>query len=160
VALIDEVLPAWDVHEVHSVPVRARPERALAAVLAAPVAPDPVVRVLFRLRGLGGRGTIGGSLARIGLRELARSETEIVFGASGTPWRPGGGIHPLAEAGPGTVRIATNFHADGERLSTETRVAAVDDGARRAFARYWRVVGPFSALIRRRWLAAIARELR
>jgi hypothetical protein len=159
-ALIDEVLPAWDVHEVHSVAVGAAPERALAAALAVPVAPDPVVRALFRLRGLSGRGTIAESLARIGLRELARSETEIVFGASGTPWRPGGGIHALAEAGPGMVRMATNFCADGERLSTETRVAAVDDAARRAFARYWHVVGPFSALIRRRWLAAVARDLR
>jgi hypothetical protein len=39
-------------------------------------------------------------------------------------------------------------------LSTETRVQAVDDAALRAFRRYWRVVGPFSGLIRRRWLRA------
>jgi hypothetical protein len=32
--------------------------------------------------------------------------------------------------------------------------------ARRSFRRYWLVVGPFSALIRRRWLAAIARRAR
>jgi hypothetical protein len=43
-------------------------------------------------------------------------------------------------------------------LVTETRVAAVDEHARRAFLRYWRLVGPFSRLIRRRWLAAIARS--
>jgi hypothetical protein len=41
-------------------------------------------------------------------------------------------------------------------LTTETRIAAVDDAARRAFTWYWRIVGPFSALIRRRWLRAIA----
>jgi hypothetical protein len=31
----------------------------------------------------------------------------------------------------------------------------VDDRARRAFRRYWLVVGPFSGLIRRRWLRAV-----
>jgi hypothetical protein len=45
----------------------------------------------------------------------------------------------------------------GSLLVTETRVAAVDEHALRAFLRYWRLVGPFSRLIRRRWLAAIAR---
>jgi hypothetical protein len=47
---------------------------------------------------------------------------------------------------------------DGPRLSTETRIEAVDEAARRAFLRYWRIVGPFSALIRRRWLKQIARS--
>jgi hypothetical protein len=47
--------------------------------------------------------------------------------------------------------------ADGHsRLSTETRVLALDGKSRLAFRIYWLVVGPFSALIRRRWLRAIA----
>jgi hypothetical protein len=45
-------------------------------------------------------------------------------------------------------------------LGTETRVAAMDAKSRRAFRRYWLAVGPFSALIRRRWLAAAERALR
>jgi hypothetical protein len=45
----------------------------------------------------------------------------------------------------------------GSLLVTETRVAGVDARGRRSFRRYWRLVGPFSVLIRRRWLAAIAR---
>jgi hypothetical protein len=42
-------------------------------------------------------------------------------------------------------------------------MAAIDDvlphhdAARRAFLRDWRVVGPFSALIRRRWLKQTVR---
>jgi hypothetical protein len=43
-------------------------------------------------------------------------------------------------------------------LATETRVAALDDAARRSFARYWRLIRPFSGLIRRRWLLAGARR--
>ena len=45
-------------------------------------------------------------------------------------------------------------------LVTETRVAPVDDAARRAFGRYWLLIRPFSGLIRRRWLAAAARRAR
>jgi hypothetical protein len=155
-AAIDDVLPRYDVHEVHSVALRLPPADAIARALATPIASDPVVRLLLRLRGLKGKGTIRDALGRLGLRELARTDGEIVFGAAGTPWRPGGGIHPFASAGPGQVRIVTDFRSDGERLTTETRVEAVDADARRAFLRYWRVVGPFSALIRRRWLKQIA----
>jgi hypothetical protein len=155
---IDDILPRFDVHEVHSVSLLLPPDDAIAFALATPVAGDPIVRTLFRLRGLKGEGSIAEALTAIGLRELARADGEIVFGAAGTPWRPGGGIHPFGTARPGQVRIVTDFRADGERLTTETRVAAVDDRARRSFLRYWRVVGPFSALIRRRWLAQIAKR--
>ncbi len=93
--------------------------------------------------------------------ELARTPTEIVVGFAGRPWRPRGGVRPFAEVGPGMVRVVTDFRAEptprGSRLTTETRIAASDAAARRAFHRYWLVVGPFSALIRRRWLAALAR---
>jgi hypothetical protein len=154
---IDDVLPRYDVHEVHSIALPLPPADAIARVLATPVASDRVVRVLLRLRGLEGSGTIGDALRGLGLRELARTEGELVLGAAGTPWRPGGGIRPFASAGPGQVRMVTDFRSDGARLTTETRVEAVDDAARRAFLRYWRVVGPFSALIRRRWLKQIAR---
>jgi hypothetical protein len=156
-AAIDDLLPHYDVHEVHSIALPLPPAEAIARALATPVAADPIVRVLFRLRGLKGRGTIGDALRAIGLRELARTQGEIVVGAAGTPWRPGGGIVPFASAGPGQVRMVTDFRSDGARLTTETRVEAVDDAARRAFLRYWRVVGPFSAAIRRRWLKQIAR---
>jgi hypothetical protein len=149
---IDDVLPRYDAHEVHSVAYAG----SLDDVLATPVATDPFVRLLFRLRGLPTNGTIADLFRRMRFEEQAHTENEIVFGAAGTPWRPGGGIRSLAGARPGTVRIAVNFLIDARRLSTETRIAAVDDAARRAFLRYWRVVGPFSALIRKRWLKQIA----
>ena len=50
--------------------------------------------------------------------------------------------------------------AGGALLATETRVAAVDADARRAFRRYWLVGGPCSGLIRRRGLAAAQPALR
>jgi hypothetical protein len=153
---IDDVLPRFDVHEVHSIPLALPPARALEVALAAPVTADPLVRALYRLRGLRTGGTIGEALTRIGMEEVVRSDEEVVFAGAGRPWRLHGEMGPLAGAGAGTVRIAAGFSADGSRLTTETRIAAVDGDARRAFRRYWLVVGPFSALIRRRWLARIA----
>jgi len=156
--LIDDVLPRYDARKFHSVALTLEPPRAIALALATPVAADPVIAALFRLRGLNARGSIGSALTRLGLAELRAADGEIVFGASGTPWRPGGGIHPFDEGGPGRVQVVTDFRADGVRLSTETRILAGDEAARRTFLRYWRLVGPFSALIRRRWLAQIAKS--
>jgi hypothetical protein len=89
----------------------------------------------------------------------------VVLGAAGRPWSPRSRLTPFDQAGPGEIRMVFDITAtaagDGMSiLATETRVAAMDAKARRAFRRYWFVVGPFSALIRRRWLAAAERALR
>src|SRR5205085_4507178 len=142
------------------------PELAVAAALGAPVAPDTLVRTLFRLRGLPGGGSVLGALRALGFVELAREPTCVVLGAAGRPWAPRGGrLVPFDRAGPGQVRLLLELAAvpdglDWSLLATETRVAAMDAGARRAFRRYWLAVGPFSALIRRRWLGAAERALR
>jgi hypothetical protein len=153
VALIDDVLPRYDAREVHSIACA----RSIDDALATPVAADPLVRLLFRMRGLRTSGTVGELFRRMHFEELARDEHEVVLGAAGTPWKPGGGLRSFADARPGTVRVVANFRSDGTSLSTETRIQAVDDAARRAFGRYWRIVGPCSAAIRRRWLRQIAR---
>ena len=46
--------------------------------------------------------------------------------------------------------------AGGSLVTTKTRVLATDPRAARRFAVYWRIIQPGSALIRRRWLRAIA----
>ncbi len=62
---------------------------------------------------------------------------------------------------PDGIRVAFNLRlvpeGDGTvRISTETRCLANGDEARRTFARYWRIIYPGSAIIRRVWLDAIA----
>ena len=42
----------------------------------------------------------------------------------------------------------------GASLITETRVMTTDPASRRRFGRYWRVIRPGSAAVRRSWLAA------
>jgi hypothetical protein len=163
VRALDELLPVFDVHEVHAVELPVAPEEAIERVLALPLTEDPIVRVLFRLRRLRGSGTVGDLLRGMRFEVLARSPTEIVLGFSGKPWTPPGAAGAFADRRPGTVRLAVDFRAEpvpgGSRLSTETRIAAVDAGALRRFRAYWLLVGPFSALIRRRWLAAVRRDV-
>src|SRR5918996_652882 len=68
---------------------------------------------------------------------------------------------PTAAVAAGRLRryrVALAFEAEarpsgGAHLATETRVADVDF----PFRMYWLIVGPFSAVIRRRWLRAVAR---
>jgi len=128
------------------------------------VAPDALVRTLFRLRGLHGGGSVYGAIRRIGLKPLVDEPACVVLGAAGRPWSPRSPLTPFESAGTGQVRMAVEISAvaDGDRslLRTETRVQAVDASARRPFRAYWLAVGPFSALIRRRWLAAAERALR
>jgi hypothetical protein len=54
--------------------------------------------------------------------------------------------------------LVTSEANGGTRLSTETRVFATDAQSTRRFARYWRVIYPGSALIRRGWLRAVRRR--
>jgi hypothetical protein len=159
---LDRWLPEFDVRERHAREVSVGPERGLELALSLPAAADPVVRALLRLRGLQVESTLEEFFTRQGFEPLERTATTFVAGVVSTPWRPRGGLGPFDEPRPGTVRIVADFRAeargDGCVLSTETRVGAVDERARRAFRRYWLLIGPFSKLIRRRWLAAVARE--
>jgi len=130
------------VNEVHEIALEVPPEVALDRVLALSVTPDWLVRTLFRLRGLDGLDLPLERFAIevLGLEMVERTSTTAV--AAGRLRRQ---------------RVAILFEAvprphDGSRLVTETRVADVDLG----FRMYWFVVGPFSALIRRRWLRAVA----
>ena len=127
--LIDEWLPEFDVGERHDIAVPLAPERALELALSTPVASDLTVRALLTARGM-----------------AARTETIERFVPLGTAeaWR--------AAQVAGTIKAAADFRAEripgGSRLTTETRVKAIDEHARRAFRLYWLAIGPFSALIR------------
>ena len=162
---LDDFLPEYDARERHERRVPGTPELAVAAALGTPVAPDGLVRVLFRLRGLRSGGSVLGTLRAIGLKPLVEEPNCVVLGAAGRPWSPRSRLTTFGEAEAGQIRmvfdITATAAADGmSTLATETRVAATDAKARRAFRMYWLVVGPFSALIRRRWLAAAERALR
>jgi hypothetical protein len=98
---------------------------------------------------------------------------ELVVGTIGQFWKllPGSAALRIATASeflafdqPGYARAVMNFQleerADGKgvMLTTETRILSPDAVTRRKFARYWLLIYPGSALIRRMWLRAIKRR--
>lgn len=161
---LDRVLPEWHFRERHARRVAAPAERVFAAVREVTLAELGVFRVLARLRGI--RVPADRPIFEAGpWRMLAEDPgRELVLGAIGRPWRLRGGDSPAADFAafdrPGYAKLAINWRLDGTTLSTETRVLLTDDASRRAFRRYWLVIRPFSGLIRRVWLRAIARRAR
>jgi hypothetical protein len=156
-----DALPEYDVRTRHEIAVDASPEQALAAAKAVTTSEAPLLRFLFRLRGLRARGDrpIWDAMAGASFRPF---DADTLVGL-GRPWRPWERLHPRdgdfrAFAEPGWAKLAMEFRAEDGRLVTETRVQLTDDAARRSFRRYWLVVGPFSGLVRRSWLKAARRR--
>ena len=181
---LDEFLPDFDFSEHHTTTVAASPERTIAAVRELSARDTPVALGLMALRRLPARlkarfaggdqrprpspGPVLDQMERAGFVRLAERPGEVVFGVVGRFWELGGGLRtvtaaefvPFAE--PGYAKAVIDFRVEpapgGCLLSTETRIAGTDEGTRRTFGRYWRVVHPGSALIRREWLRAIRRR--
>jgi hypothetical protein len=166
VSLLDDVLPEWHFRERHRRHVNAGPERVFAAVHELTLAETPVAAVLVRLRGMHPQRDrpIFDEMRRVGFEvEAEEPGRELAFAAVGQPWKVRGGkrrrgVDFRTFAEPGFAKMAFNFRLDGPTLSTETRVLLTDEQSRRAFRRYWLVIRPFSGLIRRAWLRAIARR--
>jgi hypothetical protein len=176
--LIDQWMPAYDAVERHSTLVDASVERVWAAAQSLDLSRSPIVRVLFALRSLGGifaprrkeraLGTTLEGLKANGFVVLdEKPGEELLLGLVGRFWRIDGGIVRVtaeefrAFHRPGYATATWNFtlapEAGRMRLATETRVRCTDDASRRAFLRYWRLVGPFSGLIRMEMLRTLRR---
>ena len=164
--LLSEVLPEYDFRERHARRIDAPPERVFAAVRELSADDTPIVRLLFRLRGLRGETArpIFDQMERFGFEVVAEEPgRELVVAAIGQPWKLRGGARPRGVDfrkfhEPGYAKMALNWRFEDGTLTTETRVQLTDANARRAFRRYWLVIRPFSGLIRRAWLRAIARR--
>jgi hypothetical protein len=99
---------------------------------------------------------------------LAERPDELVLGAVGRFWKLEGEVRRVSRDEfmtfdePGFAKAVVNFHVQavsgGTVLTTETRIRGTDEAARRTFRRYWRIVMPGSALIRRAWLRAIRKR--
>jgi hypothetical protein len=162
---LDRVLPDWHFRERHARRVDAPAERVFAAVREVTPAEMSFFRLLARLRGIRARADRPiVELALAGgwkvLREVPGRE--LVLGTIGQPWRLRGGDGPRGDFAsfdrPGFAKLAIDWRLEDGVLSTETRVFLTDEESRRKFRRYWVVIRPWSGLIRRMWLRAIARR--
>ena len=178
---LDRFLPRFDAVEHHEIRIDAPVAAAWAAARDLDLARSPVVAALLAVRGipglLAGKRTIPrhvglDAIVSNGFVVLAEDPPhELVLGVVGRFWLPTSGIHRVTADEfegfdePGFAKGVWNFtvRADGPDRSvvtTETRVHCTDATARRRFLRYWRLIGPFSALIRILLLRSIARAAR
>ena len=182
---IDEVLPEFQFEEFHERLVRASPEAVDAAIRSVSAEEIRFFRLLTWIRNPGrawskqppnilnppSKAPILDVALSSGFRLLADEPgREIVLGTlvvrpRGARLEPGKDAAETAKrfaelAAPGYAKAVMNFRIEkteeGCRLTTETRVFATDAKSAHTFARYWRVILPGSALLRRTWLRAIA----
>lgn len=132
----------------HRVSVAAPPERVYDGVLNVSLRELPVVRLLFRLRGIPytKEMTVREFFTTAPFRLVSEAAPrEIVFAVEG-PGMRATGMFQVGDAASGSV------------LSTETWVETFSPRARRLFSLYWAVIGPFSGLIRRMLLSTAKRR--
>jgi len=180
VLLIDRFVPEFQFSERHERRVRASPDRIFEAIRSVTADEITLFRTLTAIRNPGrlfGRqpeGILNPSSRPV--VELARQSgfvvlgeqagRELVLGLYAT--RSPRDLRPSPESFasldlPGYVKAAINFRVekgtDGTcLLTTETRVFGTDGWTALRFAPYWRLIYPGSSLLRRTWLAAIARR--
>jgi hypothetical protein len=176
---LDEFVPVWQFNERHAIKVAESPERVFDAVRRVRADEIALFKTLTWIR-RGGRklpesilnagdtrplldvATKGGFiyLADDAPHELVVGTMVVAPPSARRPLTPESFTAPLP---PGYALAAMNFlvRPDGPNatiVSTETRVFATDPQSRRRFARYWRLIYPGSALIRRMWLRAIRKR--
>ena len=177
VTRLDFFIPAYQVHEVHSIVVHAPAERVDQALRQVTASEISFFHTLTWIRRLGRSGpqSIVNAPENQPILEVATRTSflmladepghELVLGGlAAAPgalprktWTPD---DFRALSGPGYGKTAMNFRieeiAPGEcRLTTETRVYLTDAATARAFAVYWRVIYPGSSVLRFTWLRAI-----
>jgi hypothetical protein len=174
--LLDEVMPEYDVHEVHSLWVPAPPGAAYEAVRAVSAREVRLFGPLMALRTVGRSNRVFephrpllDAMVRAGFVPLGEQPgEEIVVGAIGRFWSPfGNKPRPVEDfrgfEEPGYAKAALNFRVEaergGSRITTETRIAGTDAASTRNFRAYWLLIRLGSGAIRRSWLNAIARRL-
>jgi hypothetical protein len=152
---LDAFLPEYDYSTRHEVSVAANPtlvDRALREVTFKEV---PLVRGLLLARGLGLRRAEDTVLATMVLRATVLEDVPgegLILRLNGQFWR----LRGRGPEAPATAVI--DFRALPGNLTTETRVHVPDAVSRRRFGQYWRVVRPFSGLIRIGLLRAAKRR--
>ncbi|MER7079273.1 hypothetical protein SAMN02982929_02360 [Saccharopolyspora kobensis] len=162
-------------HELH---IRQSPEVVWNALNTFSPGDLPVVRLLMGIRSLpdAGPATAGsssmiGTMLQRGWFELATEpQRYVVLGSISQFWRlrpgdfrrtcPAEQFRDHDE--PGFAKSASVFElvpiGGGTLLRTETRITAGSATARRKMLSYWRFIRPFSGLIRRVMLRAVARK--
>jgi hypothetical protein len=173
-SLLSRFIPEPRLREVDHVDVGAPAERAYAAARHVDLGASPIARALFALRTRDAHPSLridDLTAAGPGFRILG-DEPGVGFavGAIGKVWRgdiPFIDVPPERYAAfdePGYVKVAWEIRCealpgDTTRIVVEVRATATDEATFRLFRRYFRLIGPFSRLIRRDALRRLRRDL-
>jgi hypothetical protein len=152
---LDEFLPDYEFSTWHAVSVAVDPAHADRALREVTFREVPLVRGLLLARGLGLRRAEDTVLATMVRRTTVLEDVPgegLILTLNGQFWR----LRGHGPEAPATAVI--DFRALPGNLTTETRVHVPDSVSRRKFGQYWRVVRPFSGLIRRAVLGAAKRR--
>jgi len=152
---LDDHLPSYEFATRHEVDVDAPTDVADRALREVTFRDVPLVRALLFARGEGRHRSQDPVVTTMVPRATVVEDAPghgIVLSVTGQFWRlRGRGPEPPATA-------VVDFRSEPGRLSTETRVHITDPVSRRKFVRYWRIVRPFSGLIRVSVLRAAKRR--
>jgi hypothetical protein len=142
---LDVFLPSYEFAARHGVEVQADARAAERALREVTFREVPIVRALLFMRGLGSGRADERVLSAMSRRGTVLDDVPgegVILGIRGRFWRlRGGGNEPEAAA-------VVDFRVGDGSLTTETRVHVPPGPSWRRFVRYWRVVRPFSGLIR------------
>lgn len=183
---IDALLPAYAFSEYHDVPIKAPAEKVKQTLQVTGVNDIPAAHVLMKIRGIAdkdvdlsdraakseaGLGTFSTpdfNFFVVGPDEFITVmiiKSAMLSNKTGKPAPPE--ISTLEQFKsfnkPGYVKVAVNFRfiSNGNEeilLTTETRNQGTTHYDNRVFGRYWRLVYPGSAIIRRVWLDTIKKK--
>jgi hypothetical protein len=181
--LIDRILPAFDVSEVHEVEIDAPPEIVYQAIRQTDLR-DPVIDALFAVRELPSRlaEKLRGvptppapetftfeDMPKKDMLLLAEDRgSELVVGSVGKFWQGDYGRRPVPAENfasfnePGYAKLAISLSLwptyGATQLRYEARTATTDLTARAHFRRYWRLIRLGVGIVMRRALGRIKAE--
>lgn len=186
-SLIAQLMPSYSLRQVDRVAVAAEPARAYAVARAVDLNRLGFARSLIQLRTVPERVRAWwrhesyADLPSARIEDLTRAgsgfqlldeqpDREVVVGSIGKFWQPAIEWRTVAPhefaafAQPGYGKLVWGIRVDpraggGSWLTVELRVASTDAASWRRFARYWRLIGPFSHAIRHGVLRLLVREL-
>ena len=175
---LDDFMPVYQFVERHEIPVRATAAQVYNALLTVSADEIPLYREVVWVRRGGNVGPEsilnppdGVPLITVATRTsfitlVARPGVEFAMGTvviapPGVRLALGSGPETFRGLSqPGFAKSIVGFRIEPLKtgwvlLRTETRVDATDYVSRATFARYWRVIAPGSAFVRKMWIRAV-----
>lgn len=183
---IDKFLPDYAFNEVHTVRIKGTPDEIKSVLHVMGVKDIPIVHLLMKIRGIADEdvdmsdrasksNSASDTFSTPDFNFFVLSDEEfitfmilkssiLIKSKVAAPPEVNSPEEFLEFSKPRYVKVAMNFRFDavgnGETvLSTETRIHGTGHSDAQRFARYWRVVYPGSAIIRRVWLDAIRKRV-